>query len=182
MAEIPVEKKSSTGWLWWVLLALLGAAVIWWVATDEDEAAVANGGETAAAATIEDADAMAADGAPADGVADGDAAVITSYAMLTGSADLIGRRVDFASVVADEPVGDESFLIGEGDNLTLVAFDERPTPDMPKEGHVDVNAGSRVAIQGDIRAYEGDMPGTVTREVPEGTRYYIWADKVDVLD
>ena len=37
MAEIPVEKKSSSAWLWIVLLALLGAIAGWWLLSDDGE-------------------------------------------------------------------------------------------------------------------------------------------------
>lgn len=38
MAEIPVEKKSSMGWLWVLLALLLLALLAWWLLSDDDEA------------------------------------------------------------------------------------------------------------------------------------------------
>lgn len=38
MAEIPVEKKSSLGWLWILLALLLAALLLWWILGSDDDA------------------------------------------------------------------------------------------------------------------------------------------------
>lgn len=45
MAEIPIEKKSSMGWLWALLALVLAALLVWWLVTagdDDDADLVAN--------------------------------------------------------------------------------------------------------------------------------------------
>ena len=37
MADIPVEKKSSTGWLWALLALLLAALLLWWIFSEADD-------------------------------------------------------------------------------------------------------------------------------------------------
>ena len=37
MADINVERKTGTGWLWWVLGLIILALLIWWVAAPGDE-------------------------------------------------------------------------------------------------------------------------------------------------
>lgn len=37
MAEIPIEKKSSMGWLWAVLALILAALLVWWLVSDSDD-------------------------------------------------------------------------------------------------------------------------------------------------
>ena len=37
MAEIPVEKKSSMGWLWVLLALLILALLAWWLLSDDEE-------------------------------------------------------------------------------------------------------------------------------------------------
>lgn len=179
MAEIPVEKKSSLSWLWWLLLAAGIIALIWWFISgnnDDEELVAANETEVTAPAYTEDT-AMTTDGVEADRVNP-----ISGLAGLATLDDMIGRQVQLTGVAVNQVVGDEAFTVGEGTNETLVMFDEYATPDTAMEGQVDVNPGSQVTIVGEVRAFPGDLPESVTREVDTTATAMIFATRVDTVE
>ena len=176
MAEIPVEKKSSLSWLWWLLLAAGIIALLWWLLAgnnaDDEEVLV---DETEVTAPVYDEDpAMTADS--------GEVTAITGLAGLATLNEMIGRQVRLTDVAVNEVVGDEAFTVGEGTNETLVMFDEKPTPNTAMEGNVDVNPGSRVTITGEVRAFPGDLPQSVTEEVDTTATAMIFANSVEVVE
>ena len=175
MAEIPVEKKSSLSWLWWLLLLAGVIALLWWLiaANTDDEEVVVDDTEVTAPVYDEDP-AMTAD--------TGEVTALTGVAGLASLGDMIGRQVNLTDVAVNEVVGDEGFTVGEGDNETLVMFDEYPTPNTPMEGQVDVNPGSRVSITGEVRAFPGDLPQSVTEEVDTTATAMIFANSVEVVE
>ena len=174
MADMPVEKKSSTSWIWWVLLILGILALLWWLfAANDDEAEyVVNDDQTIVADSMADGDAATTGGNE----------VITALSALSGGTALVGRQVRLDSVAVNEVVGDEGFTVGEGANETLVMFDEYPTPDTPTEGQVDVNPGSNVAIEGTVENYSGDVPTSVSQEVRDNSQVMIRASSVNVVN
>ena len=178
MAEIPVEKKSSMAWLWWLLLLLGIIALLWWALSgDDDEVDPALEDDVAVETDAGDVDT---DG---DLMADtGEVTAITGLAELASLGDMIGREVELSGVAVNEVVGDEGFTVGEGDNETLVMFDERPTPNTPMEGHVDVNPGSNVTITGTVREYTADVPQSVSEEIADNTNAKIFASRVEVVE
>ncbi|MDG6079221.1 hypothetical protein E3U23_08445 [Erythrobacter litoralis] len=169
MADIPVEKKSSTSWIWWVLLILGILALLWWLFAANDDEAV-------------DYAATETDTVAADTQTNPEGEVITTLAALSGGTALVGRQVRLDSVAVNEVVGDEGFTVGEGANETLVMFDEYPTPDTPTEGQVDVNPGSNVSIEGMVENYEGDVPTSVSQEVRDNSQIMIRASSVNVVN
>ena len=65
---------------------------------------------------------------------------------------LVGRRVQFTSVLVQSVPGDRVFWVGpSADQHLLVVLDENRTPAQPTEGKVDVNTGQRVTLTGTIR-------------------------------
>ncbi len=181
MAEIPVEKKSSMAWLWWLLLLAGIIALVWWlVASNDDDADVDldDGTVVDGDADYADPDAMNDTGMDASG----DVAAITGVAGLASLADMIGRDVELSGVAVNEVVGDEAFTVGEGDNETLIMFDEERTPNTPMEGNVDVNPGSNVTITGEVREFPGDLPQSVTEEVDTTATAMIFASSVETVD
>ncbi len=173
MANIPVEKKSSTSWIWWLLLILGIIALLWWLfASNDDEAQY----------VAADNEPVVAETAAVEPAAGADAGAITALSALSGGAALVGREVRLDNVPVNQVVGDEGFTIGEGANQTLVMFDEYPTPDTPIEGQVDVDPGSRVSIEGTVENYEGDVPASVSREVSENAQIKIRASSVNVVN
>ena len=169
MADIPVEKKSSNSWIWWLLLILGILALLWWLFAANDDEAV-------------DYAATETDTVAADTQTNPKGEVITALSALSGGTALVGRQVRLDSVAVNEVVGDEGFTVGEGANKTLVMFDEYSTPDTPTEGQVDVNAGSRVAIEGTVENYEGEMPTSVSREIGANTQIMVRASSVNVAN
>ncbi|MCA0978631.1 hypothetical protein LCM19_09665 [Qipengyuania flava] len=177
MAEIPVEKKSSLSWLWWLLLLAGVIALVWWLveSTNGDDELVAD--ETVVEEPYVDETAATTDTAMA-----GEMATVSGLAGLASLGDMIGQDVRLTDVAVNEVVGDEAFTVGEGENETLVMFDEYATPDTPMEGQVDVNPGSRVTIEGEVRAFPGDLPESVTREVDTSATAMIFASRVDTVE
>lgn len=176
MAEIPVEKKSSSSWIWILLLLLLGALLLWWLFAndDDDDVVLVNAdSDTVAASNLN---------GEADASANSDASLITTLGMLTGDASLVGRQVRLEGVSVNEVVGDMAFTVGEGDNETLVTFNQVPTPDTPMEGEIDVNPGSTVSIEGAVQAYDGNVPASVSREISESPEIFIDATNVTVAE
>ncbi len=177
MAEIPVEKKSSLSWLWWLLLLAGIAALVWWlVAANDDEVDT----DLDDGVVVEE-NAAFDDSAMMDGGMDATTA-LTGVAGLASLADMIGRDVELTGVAVNEVVGDEAFTVGEGDNETLVMFDEERTPNDNMEGNVDVNPGSNVTIRGEVREFPGNLPQSVTEEVDTTATAMIFANNVETVD
>lgn len=166
MAEGPGTTKRF-GWLWIAVLAALAVLALIWIFTDEDDAAT-------------DPADLAAETTPAITTAGPvDVVAVSEVAMLANIQPMIGRDVEFTDVAVNRVIGDEGFTVGEGDAETLVMFDERPTPDTPMEGHVDVNPGSRVTLSGTVRSLEGvDLPTSVRDDVEAQAPAYIVAEAV----
>ncbi|MFB0612206.1 hypothetical protein [Aurantiacibacter poecillastricola] len=168
MAEIPVEKKSSMAWLWWLLLLAGIIALIWWALSGDDGEE-----DLVVADPVEEVDTMETT----------EVAAITGVAGLASLGDMIGRDVELSGVAVNEVVSDEGFTVGEGENETLVMFDEERTPDTPMEGNVDVNPGSNVTISGTVREYDASsIADSATEEVASNTQAMIFATNVDVVD
>lgn len=172
MAEIPVEKKSSSAWIW-ILLLILAALLLWWILADDDnDADLANvENDTVAESTMDP---------NSDATTGNEASTITALTMLTSDAGLVGRQVRLDGVAVNEVVGDMAFTVGEGGNETLVTFNQVPTPDTPTEGKIDVNPGSRVSIEGAVQRYDGNVATSVSKEIAENTQIFIDATKVTV--
>lgn len=173
MAEIPVEKKSSasSSWIWWLLLLAGIIALLWWLFAEagEDEDLESD------VVAVEAVDTTTGD-------ATGGATAITGLAGLAGLGDMIGREVELSGVAVNEVVGDMGFTVGEGDNETLVMWDEPRTPDTPMEGNVDVNPGSQVTVTGTVREYAGNVPESVSSEIAANTEAMMFASNVDVVE
>ncbi|MGB3712266.1 MAG: hypothetical protein WA985_11310 [Erythrobacter sp.] len=169
MANIPVEKKSSSAWIWILLALLVVALLIWWLVSEVDEgdeADIANDVETVQTTGTE-------------GVEDGR---ITSLDELGDLEAMIGRDVYLEDVAVTEVVGDMAFTIGEGDDEILVTFNQVPTPDTPTEGEIDVNPGSRVTIEGAVQSYDGNVATSVSEEIADDTAAFIDAATVTVMN
>lgn len=179
MAEIPVEKKSSMAWLWWLLLLAGIIALLWWALAGDDDDTVDTLDDDVVATDTMDTDDTLDTG---DALNTGEVTAITGLAGLAGLGDMIGREVELSGVAVNEVVGDEAFTVGEGDNETLVMFDEERTPNTAMEGNVDVNPGSNVTITGTVRDYTADVPESVSREIADNTNAKIFASRVEVVE
>lgn len=173
MAEIPVEKKSGVpGWLWLVLALIIIALLIWWLTGQEDEAELVADDVVVEDEYLAEDDIALADPEIATGP-------IVTLAGLTGLATLVGQDVALDGVEVTAVTGDMAFYIGEGENRTLVLFDETPSPDMPQqEGQLDINEGMIVDIDGEVRAADGTLSDGVSAVIAENTEAYVYADTI----
>lgn len=179
MAEIPVEKKSSSSWLWWLLLLAGLLALLYFLFFNVDGDADDLSDEAVAEQTVDDAATLDT----LDTADTAAATAITGVAGLTMLADYIGRDVELSGVAVNRLVGDEAFTVGEGENETLVMFDEERTPNTPMEGNVDVNPGSNVTISGEVRDFPGDLPTNVTEDLSaSNSNAMIFASSVEVVE
>ncbi|MCU0625534.1 MAG: hypothetical protein MUF21_03480 [Gemmatimonadaceae bacterium] len=140
MAEIRIEKKKGTNWLWIILGALLLALLAWWLLgrdTDGDRERVAGGDVTTAPAVAAPAAAASGD-------------VITDWTMVAASSsgDLAGRRVELTGVPVIEAVSDRGFWIGNASARAFVVRGNQSLPSTAPDGAVD--AGTTVRIWGTV--------------------------------
>lgn len=157
MAEIPIEKKSGLGWLWLLIAAIVLALLAWWLLdNDGDEAQYA------------DTDTAAVVAGPATNTA-------------TASALTIGDTVNLDNVRVTSLAGDMAFNVDAFGQNMLVLFDQTPTPNTAKEGEYDINPGSVVNLDGEIRSAADPLPAGVTAEIPAGTDRYIYATDIEMV-
>lgn len=65
---------------------------------------------------------------------------------------LVGRRVELNNVPVQTVVGDQSFMVGPSPaEEVFVTFEETATPGQAREGRIDVNAGQRVNLTGEVQ-------------------------------
>ncbi|MBZ6378423.1 hypothetical protein B5C34_12950 [Pacificimonas flava] len=177
MAEIPVEKRSGIpGWVWVLLALIIVALLAWWLLAEEEEDI-----ETAETGIVAEEEYVAGDEfADLEDEIDMPAtATITTLAGLSGIASLVGTDVDLDNVTVSSVPGDMMFYIGEGDQQTLVLFDQTPTPDTPMEGEYDINPGMTIDVEGEVRAADGSLSDGVSADMPAGTEAYIYADSIE---
>lgn len=146
MAEIPVEKHSSTKWLWWLIAAILVALLIWWIAGDDDDAeSVVNDTQT-----VEAVNADRQVNADAQSGANG--GVLTLATIMAQPQSYVGREFSGEVGVAG-PITDRGFWI-ENDGARMFAL----VVDQPAEVPIDINAGQRLTIDNGTIRKAGDAP------------------------
>lgn len=164
MAEIPIEKKSSMGWLWGLLALLLVALLAWWILSDDDDEVEYAENETVATA-------------PADSAA----VAGTTGAAAGASAMAVGDSVDLDNVRVTSLAGDMAFNADVNGQNMLVVFDQQRTPNDATEGEYDINPGSVVNIDGSVRSASDPLPTGVDAQIPAGTERYIFADSIEMV-
>ncbi|MDT0576729.1 hypothetical protein RM533_11130 [Croceicoccus sp. F390] len=152
MAEIPVEKKSSMSWLWIILAIIVLALLAWWIFSDDD-----------------------------DVVATADNDVVATEAMAPAML-AVGERVDLDNVRVTSLAGDMAFNADVNGQNMLVVFNQVPTPGDATEGEYDINPGSMLNMEGEVRAADAPLPAGVTAQIPAGTDRYIFADSIEMLN
>lgn len=153
MAEIPITNESSKSWLW-ILLALLAAAFFaWWILVDnEDETAGYVADDTVAAGTV----------APTG--------------MLT-----VGETVDLEGVEVSSLAGDMAFYIEMNGERVPVFFDQVRTPGDATEGEYDINPGSIVNIDGEVRSATDTLPANADPSILSDSQNYIFANSIEMV-
>lgn len=131
MVEIPVEKKSSFGWLWALLVLLLLGLLLWWLLADNDNDEVMEPAPTAAVGT--------AAGEP-----------VTDIAPLLGpnAAELVGREVQLQGVPVQDVQDGQALLVGPGAGSTLLVM---PQGASIPEG---LTAGNEIDVVGTVQQME----------------------------
>ena len=202
MAEIPVHKKSSLAWLWWLLALVVLALLLWWLLADHDNDAATpvvadNTAPLVADNTMGVDNAMVAQPLPAEtataantmdtaGTTAGATGPITDVGTLTGGTltSMVGRQVNLRNAPVTSVPDDMGFYIGSGPaNRVFVSFKEVPSPGQPgKEGQVDINKGSTVALQGEVVNNTGTPAPGIDVTLPAGVNAYIRASRVAVVN
>jgi hypothetical protein len=152
MAEIPVEKKSSLGWLWALLALLLLALLLWWLLADDEEELVA------------------------------EPVVVEDQMEPVAARLMVGETVNLEGVEVTELTGDMSFRVMANGMEHFVVFNQDPTPGTPTEGEFDINPGQMVNLTGMVMAADQPLPDGVDATIPTGTSQYIFADSMEIVD
>lgn len=158
MAEIRVEKKSSTAWIWWLLGLLVAALIIWAIveAMDNDETGVATVPSVTEPMVPPAADPSAA--TPGTG-----AAGIPVGQIVASPGDWDGKNVS-GEVRVGEVVSDRGFWI-EGDGQRMfVLLNEVP-------GEIrEINAGQEIRMTNATVHATGDpskLPGSLDQQAQQ---------------
>ena len=179
MAEIKIEEKKGSNWIWWLLGLAVLAALLWWLLAGRDDGEPVVAGDTAAVV------APSADGPTVGAAATG---AITDLAMLgtAATADMAGRQVMLTGVPVQEVVSDKGFWLGSESERVFVVRGDESSPATPPDGAV--NAGQTVSIFGVVQS----MPSDLTQQTAAwnlrstdvsalaGQRVYVQADSIRI--
>lgn len=170
----PVASRAK--WIWVVLLVLLAIALVAWLLNPD----LSDDNVTPADALVTTQEELPDPATPDLGPA---AANVTGAAMLGQVDAMVGRTIELPGIAVNRVVGDEAFTIGTGAAETLVMFDETRTPDMAREGMLDINPGSRVTVTGTVRSLDGmELPDSVSNDIANGEQVYIAAANVAMMN
>lgn len=170
MAEIKIEQKASSSWLWWALGLVVLALLAWWLLAGRDDTrnvAVASGD----VATVTDA------------------GMITEWNALTAASagELAGRRVALSAAPVQEVVSDKGFWVGDATNRAFIVRGDESSPATPPDGAV--NVGQTVAVWGMAERMPSDLTQQATAWNLRATDasvlgqqpVYVQADSVRIL-
>lgn len=185
MADIDIERKRGTNWLW-PLLALLLLGLLVWAALemmgDDDEVAVAPAGSTA---VVETAPPVVATepAAPATGSP-------TIADVLANPSAYAGQPFSTSQVRVAEVVGDRGFWIESNGQRMFVVKNESPQAGVADvQGAADtrdarsVNAGDMVQINGTLMtSVDGAQPplDEQTRQLIQSQPIFLQANVADI--
>ncbi len=154
MAEIDIQKKQGSSWIWWVIGLVILALLIWWVVgmnDRDDDAAV-----TAVPSAVETDAGMGAD--MSTGVGTGAITDLTTLTGATSAADFTGRQVMLTGVPVASVVSDKGFWAGNGTepgNAIFVVRGNQNASYTAPDGAVD--AGKSVNIYGTVQPMPADL-------------------------
>lgn len=160
MAEIPVEKKSSSAWLWILLLALLGGLLAWWLLSDD-------GDEIA----LED-DIVTTELVEEDALTTGDLTLATIAAAPLAH---VGLNYSGEVNVAEVPTDRGFWIEHEGARMFAILIDG------PQEVPLDINPGQDLQIStATVRAAD-DLEGLPGEPIDDDTRAILAEQEVFIL-
>lgn len=161
MAEIKIQEKQSSNWLWWAIGLVVLALLAWWlIAANSRETMVGEGDvvATPAAEAVTTPDAMTAT-APTGAITD-----ITTLTAATSASELAGRPVMLSNVPIAKAVSDKAFWAGSGTaasgHIFVVRGNQSASYTAPDGA---VNAGTHAMIFGTVQA----MPSDLTQQSTE---------------
>lgn len=185
MADIDIERKGGTNWLWPILGLLLLGLLIWGaleMMDDDDEVAVAPAVSTA---VVEPAPPVvaAAPVAPVTGSP-------TIADVLANPSAYDGQPFSTQQVRVAEVVSDRGFWIENNGQRMLVVKNESPQPGVADvEGPADtraarnINAGDMVQINGTLMTAAEGTKGPLddqTRQLIQGQPIFLQANVADI--
>lgn len=203
MAQIPVEKKSSSSWWMWLigLLALLVIGWFVWQNLNPDRegldtttpGAVTGSAETTPTPTTgtmgtpagtTGADTAAPTDTPASapaGTAPGELVTdVAAYASTSDKLSLVGREVVLSSSRVARVVGPKSFTLTSGSEELLVLIDQDLSRGVGTQGQID--PGNTINLKGNFQRIEPDEIDNIAsnrfRDLTEPERE--WLRKTEV--
>ena len=154
MADINVERKGGTNWLWWILGLIVLALLIWWLVDalgDNDTAEVPVGTDTVATAPMTPAPMPAAP-----------AAAIPIADIVANPAQYQGQQVNGTVVVSSVPTN-RGFWVEDAANpgqRLLVVLNDQPA-EQPK----DINPGQTLQLSNaTVMTSQANLPGTLDQD------------------
>lgn len=175
MADIDVDRKSGTAWIWWIIGLIILILVIWAIreATGPDEPEVTTAPLAPAGAVVPP---VPAEAVPAGAVTA--APVLVVHEIVIGPEAWVGKRVSGTAQVSEVPT-DRGFWLGSGADRIFVVLN-----DQPAEEPLDINPGQTVQLTDALVVDDfGDVPGTVdpqTREIAEKQPVFLDVDESNV--
>ncbi len=178
MAQIDIQEKQSSKWLWWVIALVIAALLAWWLWEANDNDTVGEGVDVATPAVV-------AATTPAGVITD-----LSTLTTATTAGELAGRQVMLSGVPVVNAVSDKAFWAGTGsamsDNILVVRGNETASYTAP-DGAVD--AGKRVMIWGTAQAMPSDLTqqatawnlGSTDQQALATRPLYIMADSVRIV-
>ena len=184
MAEINVQRKRTSAWLW--LLGIVGLALAAWLVTtllsSDDDGGVGVVAPAAAPVAGPEAVPVITEGAPL-APADTSAAGIPIAAIMRDPAEWSGRTVSGQARVA-EAVSDRGFWIESGGQRLFVVKNESPRPGVADvQGAADTMA-SRNLSAGQVVRMSGTVHTSADQVMPpidDRTRQILAAERVFMI-
>ncbi len=159
MAEIKIQEKQGSNWLWWAIGLVVLALLAWWlIAANSRQTVVGEGDVVATPAAVATSDPMTAT-APTGAITD-----ITTLTAATSASEFAGRPVMLSNVPVATAVSDKAFWAGSGsaanDRILVVRGNQSASYTAPDGA---VNAGTHAMIFGTVQA----MPADLTQQATE---------------
>lgn len=151
MAQLDIQRKESSGWIWWIIGLVILAALAWWFFSGRTTDTAVSDGSVVGAPAVEP---MTNDGP------------ITDLAALIGTGDMMavmGRKVVLMNTPVTSVVSDKGFWAGSGTAVGQGVFVVRGNQDSSftaPDGAVD--AGKPVNIYGRVQAMPAILSQAVT--------------------
>lgn len=178
MADIDVQRKSSTAWLWWLLGLVALAMLIWVITAGDDNVEVASAPVAAAPGGVAEVPPPPAGTSPSTAVAP---ATGIPVSQIVGSpATWTGRTVAGEVRVTEVPTDRGFWITEQGERLFVILGDQ------PAERPIDIQSGQTLRIS-EAMVYGSEnlqaIPGALdadTRSIAQGQPVVLFADEKNI--